>query len=64
VLEIPHDRLLAAVERCIPAGRDGTERISLRRLDAHDTRAPLQELTAGIRARQVPREIHDESARK
>src|SRR5207302_7774246 len=63
-LEIPHDRLLAAVERCVPTGGDGTERIALRRLDADDTRAPLQKLAAGVRARQVPREIDDESARK
>ena len=57
VLEIPHDRFLACVERGVPAGSDRAERIAVRGLHPHDPCAEPKKLAAGKGAGQVAREV-------
>ena len=60
--EVPHDRLLARVERLVPAGSDRPERVSVGCLHPHDPCAEPQELAAGEGAGQVAREIDHQHA--
>ena len=60
--EVPHDRLLARVERVVPAGSDRADRVPVGCLHPHDPRAEPQELAAGEGAGQVAREIDDQHA--
>jgi hypothetical protein len=61
---IPHDRFLAGVERLVPGRRNAAERVSVRRLDAHNARAPLQQLAAREWAGEMAREVRDDDSRK
>src|SRR6266498_3159744 len=62
MLEIPHDRFLARVERRFPSWSRGSQRIAVRRFYAHDACPEPQQLAACERARQVTREIDDQQA--
>jgi len=59
-LAIPDDRLLAGVQRGIPAGGDRSQGIALGRFDPDDARTSPQELAACEGAGQVAREIDDQ----
>ena len=58
--EVAGDRLAPCPKRRIPGGRRPTHGIARRWLDADDARAEAGQLTARVRARQVPREVDDE----
>ncbi len=59
-LEVADDRLLAAPERLVPAGRGHAHRVTLRRLDSDDARAEAEELAARVGRREVPAEVDDD----
>src|SRR5439155_23195186 len=61
---VPEHGLLAAVQGPVPFRRDVAERIAVRRLEPHDTRAEAQQLAARERPRDVPREVDHELARE
>jgi hypothetical protein len=63
-LAIPDERLLAGIERGVPAGCCRAQRIASRRFDAHDAGSKPKQLTACERPRQVAREIRDQDPRK
>jgi hypothetical protein len=58
--EVPHDGLLAGVDRRVPTWSHRTKRVSLRRLDPHDPRSALQQFATRERAGEVPREVDDQ----
>jgi len=62
--QIPDDGLLAGVQRGVPAGRDLSQRIALRRLDADDACSAFEQLATGEWAWEVPREVRDEDPGK
>src|SRR5262249_37809744 len=56
LFEVDGDRLLARVQLFVPVGRAQAQRVAALRLDADDSRAELEQLTRGERARQGARE--------
>ena len=62
--QIPDDGLLTGVQRGVPAGRDVSQRIALRGLDAHDACFAFEELATGEWTGEVTREVRDEDPGK
>ena len=61
---VPDDGLLPGIQHPVPLGLDVAQRIPLGRFEPNDARPQPPELTACERARQVPRQVHDEDADK